>query len=142
MYSNVHNECFFDIVDQDAVRYAIDMNDFDVAKELYTILKPNLIAANKQMSDPLYKHKSSYSRHRYGSVSTPGVAVFEYLVYRGIDDYFKELDYEWNMGYPRYKNRAYVNGWWTGMSPRIVGDDYKEFEEFAKGAKEEDVVNF
>lgn len=144
MYSR-KQKYFFDIIDQDAVRYAIDMNDFDVAKELYTILKPNLIAANKQMSDPFYPKKTSYSGHRYGvrgAISMPGPAIFEYLVYRGIGDYFKELDYEWSMGRPTAPERRSINGWYTGMMPRLIREDLKEFSEFAKGAIHGDVINF
>jgi hypothetical protein len=133
---------FFNIVDQDAVRYAIDMNDFDVAKELWSIMKPNVVAAaSAGRVDVL---NSSYTRRFTDGLSElvtnfPGYTLFEFVAHKGVDKLFGSWTSEWSIT----GNRPHSSGWFTGMTQRIWDKGlFSEFVDFYPAAIELDNVAF
>jgi hypothetical protein len=134
------DEHFTKIVDQDAVRFAIDFNDFEVAKELWGILKHNIVNASLGADSMVNKYKRRFTDGTHELLADfPGYVMFEYLVHKGTDELFKSHSYEWSLG----GNKPAVNGWFHGMTDKIWGGGYyPEFVEFYKAAKPLDNVAF
>ena len=133
---------FFNIVDQDAVRYAIDMNDYDVARELWSIMKRNVVAAaTAGRVDVL---NTSYVRRFHDGLSElmtdfPGYVLFEFLAHKGIENFFDSWTREWSIT----GNKPHSSGWFTGMTQRIWDKGFfSEFIDFYPASKELDHVAF
>jgi len=133
---------FFNIVDQDAVRYAIDMNDFDVARELWSIMKPNVVAAaSAGRVDVL---NNSYIRRFTDGITElttdfPGYTLFEFLAHKGINNFFGNWNTEWSIT----GSKPQSSGWFTGMTQKIWDKGLLgEFLEIYPAAKEPDHVAF
>ena len=140
-YQNLESY-FFNIVDQDAVRYAVDMNDLDVAKELWSIMKPNVVAAATAGRVDILN--TSYTRRFTDGMSElmtdfPGYVLFEFLAHKGINNFFGSWTSEWSIT----GNKPQSSGWFSGMTQRIWDKGlFSEWVDFYPAAKELDNVAF
>lgn len=110
---------FFNLVDSDTVRYAIDNNDFFAAREIYKVLRPYLIEISQEKNDTFNKHGAKNSIY-HGSKELNGAVLFEWLVANGIEEVFgKTLKERWNL-HKRFEGHGGTAwGWFVGMPKRL-----------------------
>ena len=121
---------FLKLVESNLVRYAIDYNDYDAAKQVYSTVKYNMAMASTEDTDPMCIEGTD-DYYTMGILN--GMAMFEWLVLNGINEVFGDPDLRirWQLDIEEDEFEDHgdtAKGWFWGMYQKAYDEkDYRSF---------------